>query len=324
MLVTDARGHGDSDGRAMDFGWYGEAEIVAAVSHLGTSPDVEPDRIGVLGLSMGGAEAIGAIGADPRIAAAVAEGATARTDADTGWLSEEYGLRGWFQERLEWAHHRLTDLLTDVSRPPALADAVAAAAPRPVLLIAAGDLGDETDAAEHPSRRKRACVRTMQGMARETRGAMWRRTLALVGALLLAVGACLVFLIVAMRTKSPRLLGAVRRFNRAFTNKLQRQLAGRPGAYASVIRHRGRTSGRSYETPVVPFATDDGFLIALPYGPNTDWLKNVLASGSAILVTEGRTYTIGRPEIIPTDMVKDVFPLQRAHIVGAHIASAGF
>jgi fermentation-respiration switch protein FrsA (DUF1100 family) len=149
VLVTDARGHGDSDGRAMDFGWYGEADIVAAVSHLGTRPDVEPDRIGVLGLSMGGEEAIGAIGADPRIAAAVAEGATARTDADTGWLSEEYGLRGWFQERLAWAQYRLTDLLTDASRPPALADAVAAAAPRPVLLIAAGDLGDETDAAEH-------------------------------------------------------------------------------------------------------------------------------------------------------------------------------
>jgi uncharacterized protein len=149
VLVTDARGHGDSNGRAMDFGWYGEADIVAAVSHLGMRPDVEPDRIGVLGLSMGGEEAIGAIGADPRIAAAVAEGATARTDADTGWLSEEYGLRGWFQERLEWAQYRLTDLLTDASRPPALADAVAAAAPRPVLLIAAGDLGDETDAAEH-------------------------------------------------------------------------------------------------------------------------------------------------------------------------------
>jgi deazaflavin-dependent oxidoreductase (nitroreductase family) len=155
----------------------------------------------------------------------------------------------------------------------------------------------------------------MPAMVRETRGAMWRRTLAVVGALVLAMGVCLVFLIVAMRAKSPRLLGAVRRFNRAFTNKLQRQLAGRPRAYASVIRHRGRTSGRSYETPVVPFATDDGFLIVLPYGPNTDWLKNVLASGSAILVTEGRTYTIDRPEVIPTDTAKDVFPLkeQRTH-----------
>lgn len=144
---------------------------------------------------------------------------------------------------------------------------------------------------------------------------MPRRIVALVGALVLGLSACVVFLVVAMRTKSPRLLGAVRRFNRAFTNKLQLQSAGRSGAYASVIRHRGRTSGRSYETPVVPFATDQGFLIALPYGSNADWLKNVLASGSAVLVTDGRTYTVDRPEVIPTDMVKHVFPPkeQRTH-----------
>ena len=47
------------------------------------------------------------------------------------------------------AQYRLTDQLTNASRPPALADAIAAAAPRPVLLIAAGTLGDETHAAEH-------------------------------------------------------------------------------------------------------------------------------------------------------------------------------
>jgi hypothetical protein len=96
---------------------------------------------------------------------------------------------------------------------------------------------------------------------------------------------------------------------------LSARSAGKPGAYASVIRHRGRVSGRFYETPVVPFATDDGFLIALPYGPNTDWLKNVLASGSAVLVTDGRTYTVDRPEVIATGAVTDLFPPreQRTH-----------
>jgi deazaflavin-dependent oxidoreductase (nitroreductase family) len=142
-----------------------------------------------------------------------------------------------------------------------------------------------------------------------------KRTLAVVGALVVGLSASFLFLVVAMRTKSHRLLGAVRRFNRAFTNKLQMPSAGRPGAYASVIRHRGRTSGRSYETPVVPFPTDDGFLIALPYGPNTDWLENVLASGSAVLVTEGHTYTVGEPEVIPIATVEDQFPPneQRSH-----------
>jgi deazaflavin-dependent oxidoreductase (nitroreductase family) len=144
---------------------------------------------------------------------------------------------------------------------------------------------------------------------------MLRRTTTFVGVLILAFSTWFVFLVLAMRTKSPRLLTTVRRFNRAFMNKLQLRSAGRPGAYASVIRHRGRRSGRTYETPVVPFASDDGFLISLPYGPNTDWLKNVLASGSAVLVTDGRTHTVDRPEVISTAIVKDQFPPneQRTH-----------
>jgi hypothetical protein len=137
---------------------------------------------------------------------------------------------------------------------------------------------------------------------------MLRGIVALVGALVLGLVACLVALLVAMRTKSPRLLGVVRRFNRAVTNRLQRKSAGRPGAYASVMRHQGRRSGRAYETPIVPFAIDGGFVIPLPYGADTDWLKNVVARGSAMLVTDGRTYTVDRPEVIATDTVSDAFP----------------
>ena len=44
---------------------------------------------------------------------------------------------------------------------------------------------------------------------------------------------------------------------------------------------------------------DDSFLIALPYGQRTDWLKNVLDKGSASIVTKGHTYDVDRPEVIP-------------------------
>lgn len=144
---------------------------------------------------------------------------------------------------------------------------------------------------------------------------MLRLALIFVAVVALTLCAGFAFIVVAMRTKSPRLLGVVRRFNRAFTNKLQRRSAGRPGANASLIRHRGRTSGQIYETPVVPFATDIGFLISLPYGSHTDWLKNVLASGSAVLVTDGRTCTVDSPEVLSTDEVRDDFPPkeQRTH-----------
>lgn len=129
---------------------------------------------------------------------------------------------------------------------------------------------------------------------------MWGSiVLVVVGLLLVLLVIGIVFL-VGMRTKSPPVINAVRRFNRAFTNPRAMKSAGTPGAYASVIRHVGRASGRPYETPVGVFATDDGFVIALPYGSDPDWLKNVLASGSATIVHEGNTYPVDQPALIPT------------------------
>ena len=75
--------------------------------------------------------------------------------------------------------------------------------------------------------------------------------------------------------------------------------AGKEGSSTSVVRHVGRRSGRTYETPVIAAQHDDSFVIALPYGKRTDWLKNVLAKGSATIVTSGRTYEVDRPEVIP-------------------------
>ena len=113
--------------------------------------------------------------------------------------------------------------------------------------------------------------------------------------------------LVGMRSKSPAVMGRVRRFNRAVTNPRVLRSAGSPGASAAVIRHVGRVSGRSYETPVGPYAIRDGFMIALPYGPDTDWVRNVLASGSATLVHEGRTVPVHHPEVIPTtEVVRDL------------------
>jgi pimeloyl-ACP methyl ester carboxylesterase len=149
VLVTDARGHGRSHGPGMDFGWYGTADIEAALSFLGEKPEVDQERIGVVGMSMGGEEAIGAAGADERIAVVVAEGATARTEADKTWLIDEYGWRGWLQTRLEWLQYSVTALLTDADEPTTLASAAQTAAPRPILMITAGEVPDERNAAEH-------------------------------------------------------------------------------------------------------------------------------------------------------------------------------
>jgi uncharacterized protein len=149
VLLFDARGHGRSEGRAMDFGWYGDADARAAVDFLVRRPDVDPQRIAAIGLSMGGEEAIGAAAADSRIAAVVAEGATTRTAQDKDWLSDEYGWRGAAQEGVEELVYAVTDVLTAASPPTPLRVAVAVTAPRPVLLITAGAVPDEAHAARH-------------------------------------------------------------------------------------------------------------------------------------------------------------------------------
>jgi hypothetical protein len=102
----------------------------------------------VVGISMGGEEAFGALPSEPRIRAVVAEGATGRTAADKEWLSAAYGPRGAFQYGLDHVMTFATDVLTDASPPATLRESAGLAPPRPVLLITAGTVPDETLAAE--------------------------------------------------------------------------------------------------------------------------------------------------------------------------------
>ena len=137
----------------------------------------------------------------------------------------------------------------------------------------------------------------------------------LVCGLVVAAGLTVAVVMVGLRTKCTPVLTAVRRVNHVFWNPRAMKTAGTPGAYASVIRHVGRTTGRSYETPIGAIATDDGFVIASPYGSQADWLKNVLASGSATIVDEGGTYRVDQPQMVPSDSVASHFSPQnqRAH-----------
>ena len=96
--------------------------------------------------------------------------------------------------------------------------------------------------------------------------------------------------------------GSIQNALRLFTRvmrPLALRSAGKQGSSTSVVRHVGRRSGRTYQTPVVAVQHDDSFLIALPYGQRTDWLKNVLSKGSATIMTNGHAYQVNQPEVIP-------------------------
>jgi deazaflavin-dependent oxidoreductase (nitroreductase family) len=144
---------------------------------------------------------------------------------------------------------------------------------------------------------------------------MMKRVLALlVGGLCLVAVILLMVFTVGMRAKSPIVLNTIRKLNRTYFNPRQRD-AGDPGAYASLIRHTGRITGALYETPVVAAATEDGFVIALPYGPQADWVKNVLAKGSATIVNEGLTHRVSEPQVVAIETADPYFSAkdQRAH-----------
>jgi deazaflavin-dependent oxidoreductase (nitroreductase family) len=102
----------------------------------------------------------------------------------------------------------------------------------------------------------------------------------------------------------------VRQWNKAGLNRVTRHIAPWMPGFGVVI-HRGRRSGRLYQTPVSVFATEDGYLFALTYGPDTDWVKNVLAAGGCELRTHGRAVKLGSPCLYHDESRRDIRTLER-------------
>jgi deazaflavin-dependent oxidoreductase (nitroreductase family) len=97
---------------------------------------------------------------------------------------------------------------------------------------------------------------------------------------------------------SMKLSRGVARFNKRVTNRVQ-------GLYAwlippwAVILHRGRRSGRPYRTPLFAFRRERTLVVALLYGVESDWLRN-LREGGGRVVRRGRTFAVGPPEVVET------------------------
>ena len=62
-----------------------------------------------------------------------------------------------------------------------------------------------------------------------------------------------------------------------------------------VITHVGRRSGTTYRTPLEATPVDGGYIFVLVYGSASDWVKNVLAAGSAILRVGGQDIKLTSP-----------------------------
>lgn len=104
-------------------------------------------------------------------------------------------------------------------------------------------------------------------------------------------------------------------FHRAFTNKIAVRFAARIPGFG-VVTNIGRKSGKIYRTPVNVFRSNDGFLIALTYGSESGWVKNVLAAGCCQLETLGVKHELSAPTLVH-DPSRRRFPLMVRLILGA-------
>lgn len=90
---------------------------------------------------------------------------------------------------------------------------------------------------------------------------------------------------------------AVANFNRRATNPVARSLTPWLPCLGT-LEHTGRKSGRHYRTPLLVFKTRDGFVVLIGYGPESDWLKNVLAGGPTVLHKLGKAIALANPQIV--------------------------
>jgi uncharacterized protein len=137
VLLYDARGRGESEGSPNAAGWTWQADVDAALDFLSKRRDVDPNRIGGLGLSTGADVLIEAAAKDPRLGAVVLDGSTARSLGDVRHLSTSDQITGFPY----WAVAYGTMAVLDQSLPgKPLIDLARKIAPKPALFIASNEL----------------------------------------------------------------------------------------------------------------------------------------------------------------------------------------
>jgi deazaflavin-dependent oxidoreductase (nitroreductase family) len=102
-----------------------------------------------------------------------------------------------------------------------------------------------------------------------------------------------------------------------YVNPVTRQVARKLPTFG-VLTHRGRKTGRIYQTPINVFRRGDAYFFFLTYGSDAQWVKNVLAAGSCSLETRGRVVELVEPELITDPELRPAPPVVR--FVEARIA----
>lgn len=90
-------------------------------------------------------------------------------------------------------------------------------------------------------------------------------------------------------------------------NRVTRPLARAGRGPFSLVRHVGRRSGRTFETPLILAATDGGFVAELTYGDQVNWYRNIVSAGECDVVVKGKPHHIDRIEVMPAEQGRAAF-----------------
>jgi fermentation-respiration switch protein FrsA (DUF1100 family) len=137
ILLFDWRAHGESGGERTTFGYREVNDLAAAVKYLSTRPEVAPDRIGVLGNSMGAAVAIRGAAALPQLRAVVSDSPfpSLQDSIDVG-VRRRGPLGVWpLRPLAEFLGLRTIGIDPDLVRP---IDDIDDISPRPILILHGG------------------------------------------------------------------------------------------------------------------------------------------------------------------------------------------
>jgi alpha-beta hydrolase superfamily lysophospholipase len=132
VLLFDRRGEGGSEGDPNTLGWAGDRDLEAALSYLAARPDVDPRRLGGIGLSVGGEMLLDTAAQSDALRAVVSEGAGTRSVREHVHVS---GAAKWVLLPQWSVITAATAVFANQAPPPDLTELVARIAPRPVLLI---------------------------------------------------------------------------------------------------------------------------------------------------------------------------------------------
>ena len=104
------------------------------------------------------------------------------------------------------------------------------------------------------------------------------------------------------------LLDRIRVINKHVTNKVMICIAGKRFGHFAILGHTGRKSGKLYRIPIIAEPFQNGFVIALTYGKNVDWYKNVAAKGGCLLRWKNKDFQLVHHVFIDREIGLMAFP----------------